>query len=201
MEKGLLIAILSLVFLTFLCSIYTAIIVSKDTKKKDLVKKLSTIMVVIVGVVLILALSVVVTNIDTKSGDNTGSTTTTQTTSTLESAGFKEVTLDEYLELVKGSEKSIVLVARPTCGYCEQFAPILKQAAEDMNLTINYIDTDKLTEDNYETFTNSVSYLKENEWGTPTTLIVQNGDSVDVNSGYVELDTIKEFFTKNGFGE
>ena len=125
-------------FLTLLASIYTAIIVSKDTKNKDLVRKVSIAMGIAVLVAFVAGLVVLITNIDgTTSG---GQTTTIETTSAVESAGFNEVTLDEYLNIVKGSEKSIVLIARPTCGYCEQFAPILKQAMEEMNLTINYIN-------------------------------------------------------------
>ena len=72
---------------------------------------------------------------------------------------------------------------------------------DDMDLTINYVDTDKFSNDDWDTFYASLSYLNENEWGTPLTLIVQNGEVVDVNQGYVELDTIKTFFSNNGFGE
>ena len=202
MEKVLLIIILFITFLTLAASIYTAIIVSKETKKKELVKIVSIVMACVVGFVVLLAGAVLIISSASKTDSTTADPTTTQTTtSAVESAGFNEVDIDEYIKLVKGSEKSIILVARPTCGYCEQFAPVLKEAMEDMKLTINYIDTDKLSEDDWETFTNSLTYLKEEEWGTPTVLIVQNGESLDVNSGATDLDSIKEFFTKNGFGE
>ena len=72
---------------------------------------------------------------------------------------------------------------------------------EDMDLTINYVNTDNFSEEDWGTFTDSLDYLSTEEWGTPLTLIVQNGDSVAENNGYVELDSIKEFFKNNGFGE
>ena len=81
---------------------------------------------------------------------------------TLEGAGFNKLTMDKYLELIKSSEKSIILVARPTCGYCEKFSPILKEAADDMNLTVNYVNTDEFTNEDWNTFTNSLEYLAKN---------------------------------------
>ena len=72
---------------------------------------------------------------------------------------------------------------------------------EDMHLTINYVNTDNFSSDDWSKFQNSFDYLASDEWGTPLTLIVQNGKIVDKNNGYVELDAIKEFFTKNGLGK
>lgn len=119
----------------------------------------------------------------------------------LENAGFNKLTMDKYLELIKSSEKSIILVARPTCGYCEKFSPILREAADDMKLNINYVNTDEFTNEDWDVFGNSLKYLAEEDWGTPLTLIVQNGDVVAANNGYVELDGIKTFFKENGLGE
>lgn len=195
MEKGLLIVITIMTYAILLSSIFTAIVVAKESKKQDIVKKTLQIMGVVTLVIVLIVGAFGISTIKPSS-----STTSTEETVDLAKT-FNEVSLDEYLELVKGSEKSIVLIARPTCSYCEKFAPILKQAMEDMNLTVNYIDTDKLSEDDWTTFSDSLDFLKNEEWGTPTVLIVQNGDSIAENQGYVELDTIKKFFTDNGFGK
>ena len=69
-----------------------------------------------------------------------------------------------------------------------------------MNLSINYINTDNLSQSDWDTFQNSLDYLNSEEWGTPLTLIVQEGQVLADNGGYVDLDTIKKFFTDNGFG-
>ncbi len=196
MTNILLIVIAVMVLITMVCSIITTIIMTKETKSEKIVTKVLKIVGIILGIVLILGIAIGVSYIK---GDN-GSKEETETV-TLETAGFNEVTLDEYLNLIKGTEKSIILVARPTCGFCEQFTPILKQAMDEMNLTINYIDTDKFDQDEYTTFNNSLDYLKNNQWGTPLVLIVQNNQVVSQNEGYVELDTIKDFFKNNGFGE
>ena len=197
MEIFLLIVILIMVLVTMICSIITTIIEVKDEHEQPLVKKALGISSIAIIVILIIALAFGVSNIkkDDLSSNNSNEIVA------LEDAGFNEVTLDEYLDLVKKDEKTIILVARPTCSYCEAFAPILSEAKDDLGLTVNYIDTDKFTQDDWTTFNDSLDYLSENEWGTPLTMIVQNGEVIDTNNGYVDLDTIKTFFTNNGLGE
>ena len=186
-----------MVLVTMVCTIITTALVTKKSKDNELVCKILKVFGIILVVAIVIGVAIGVSNIKK---DDTNSDNNVETTE-LEKAGFNEVTLSEYLDLVKSSEKSIILVARPTCGYCQKFTPILKQAMEDMNLTINYIDTDKFSEYDWTPFTESLDYLKSEQWGTPLTLIVQNGEAIAENNGYVELDTIKEFFTNNGFGE
>ena len=197
MTNVLLIIMTIMVLVTMVCTIITTALVTKESKDKELVCKILKVFGIVLAVAIVIGIAIGISNIKK---DDTNSDNNVETTE-LEEAGFNEVTLSEYLDLVKSSEKSIMLVARPTCGYCQQFTPILKQAMEDMNLTINYIDTDKFSEDDWTPFTESLDYLKSEEWGTPLTLIVQNGEAIAENNGYVELDTIKEFFTNNGFGE
>lgn len=197
MTNILLIIIAIMILVTMVCTIITTALVTKESKDNELVCKILKVFGIILVVAIVIGVAIGVSNIKK---DDTNSDNNVETTE-LEKAGFNEVTLSEYLDLVKSSEKSIILVARPTCGYCQQFTPILKQAMEDMNLTINYIDTDKFSEDDWTPFTESLDYLKSEQWGTPLTLIVQNGEAIAKNNGYVELDTIKEFFTNNGFGE
>ena len=119
---------------------------------------------------------------------------------TLDTAGFNKVSVDEFINLVNSETQSIVLVARPTCYYCELFTPILKQAKDELNITINYVDTDSFAGDDATKFDNSLDYLKNEDWGTPLVLIVGNGTTSAQNSGYVELEEIKSFFKNNGFG-
>lgn len=198
----ILIAVMTLV--TMVCSIIVTIMEVKDKKAQDLVKKALGITSIVLLVALVIGASVGVSHMDKTKSNN--KTTTIESSSdssqtALEQAGFNKVSIDEYLNLIKSSDKQIILIARPTCGYCEKFTPILKQAMEDMNLTINYVNTDNFSSDDWSKFQNSFDYLASNEWGTPLTLIVQNGEIVDKNNGYVELDAIKEFFTKNGLGK
>lgn len=186
MKIGLLISIGIMVLITLIVSIITLVVVTKYTKQEKIVGKVLKIVGIVLLALAVLGLAIGISFVkkdDSKSPKD-----------------YNEVTLNEYLDIINSDEKSIILVARPTCTYCQKFSPILKQAAGDLNLVINYIDTDKFSSDDWDKFNNSLSYYTENEWGTPLTLIVQKGQIVDVNSGYTDLNTIKNFFTKNGLG-
>lgn len=199
MTLFLLIIIALMVLVTMVCSIISTTLIVKENKAFGLVKKVLSITGIVLVIALVIGVAYGTSNMkDDKSGKTNNKTSETIA---LEEAGFNEVTLEEYLELIKEPEKNIILVARPTCGYCEAFAPILSEAADDLKLGINYIDTDKFSQDDWTVFTESLDYLKTEEWGTPLTLIVQNGEVVAENNGYSELDAIKDFFKKNGFGE
>lgn len=187
MNTGLLISIGVMVLITLIASITTLVIVTKYTKQEKIVGKVLKIVGIVIAALAVLSLAIGISFVkkdDSKSPKD-----------------YNEVTLNEYLNIINSDEKSVILVARPTCTYCQKFSPILKQAAGDLDLVVNYIDTDKFSEDDWKTFNNSLSYYTKNEWGTPLTLIVQKGEIVDVNSGYTDLATIKNFFTKNGLGK
>lgn len=202
MTKELLIVTLIMILIIVICPVITVLVLSKDEKNKELFNKILKVTTVVDLVVLVILVSLW---IDPIKNNNLTVEKTTKKEETisgdeLSNAGFKELSINEYLELVKKDEKNIILVARPTCGYCQKFTPVLKEAAEDMNLTINYVNTDNFSEEDWEKFNSSLIYLNSEEWGTPLTLIVQNGEVVAENNGYVDLDAIKKFFTDNGFG-
>ena len=199
MTKGLLICSLIIVALIVIIPIIAVVIILKDSKEKDLLKRVIITIFTINIIGLILLISLWITPI--KNNELHVQEEEVSETITLETAGFKKLSISEYLELIKSNEKNIILVARPTCGYCEKFSPILKKAADDMNISINYVNTDEFTDVDWTTFSSSLEYLSTEEWGTPLTLIVQNGKLVAANNGYVELEQIKSFFKEHGLGE
>ena len=201
MTANLLIFTVILIVLSMFLPIIITLIISKESKEKNLFIKVIKGIAITDVIIFVILLSLWVTPIKNNELYFKEETKKETKPVSLSEAGFNELSMDEYLSLVKGSEKSIILVARPTCGYCEQFAPILKQAKDDMKLTINYVNTDNFSNEDWEVFNNSLDYLKNEEWGTPLVLIVQNGIAVAENSGYVLLDTIKDFFKANGLGE
>lgn len=194
MTNILLISILVMVLVTMISSIISTIVIVSNSKSKELVLKVVKIIIIIIAALALVSLTVGVTYVKKAEESKVENVT-------LETAGFNKVTVSEFVELTKSEQKSIVLVARPTCSYCELFTPILKKAMDDMDLVINYVDTDTFSEEDWNTFSNSLEYLSTTEWGTPLVLIVQNGKVVADNQGYVELDEIKSFFKENGFGE
>ena len=118
---------------------------------------------------------------------------------------FTNITIDEYLAKMKEEEKSIIYVARPDCSYCVKESPIIKRLGAEYDLEIFYLDTSDFvdyeaqdyTEDGYK-FINSSDEYKEG-FGTPNTIIVQNGEIVDGVFQYVEASELKDLFKRNGF--
>lgn len=113
---------------------------------------------------------------------------------------FTEITIDEYLEKMNASEKSIIYIARPGCTWCQKQSPITKRLGSSYDLTIYYLNTDNVTSDEaaYEKFRNSAEQYS-GDWGTPNTIIVQGGKIVDGIFGYAEADNLKDLFVRNGF--
>jgi predicted bacteriocin transport accessory protein len=118
---------------------------------------------------------------------------------------FTNITLDEYLEKMKGEEKSIIYVARPGCSWCQKETPIVKRVAGDNNLEIFYLNTDSFYDSETKTYTEEGKRFMESAdeykdgWGTPNTIIVQNGSIIDGVYGYVEANELKDLFIRNGF--
>lgn len=122
-------------------------------------------------------------------------------TITLETAGFIEIGIDGFKEILNKDEKSVVLIARPGCSYCVMFTPILYKVKEELDFDVHYINTDSFTQEDFEKLDSTNKYFQENEWGTPLTLIVKNNTVIDAINGYVELEEAKDFFIRNEIGE
>lgn len=118
---------------------------------------------------------------------------------------FVNITIDEYLDKMKSEEKQIIYIARPDCSFCVKQTPILKKIGREHQLEVFYLDTSDFidyekqdyTEDGYK-FLNSAEVYKEG-YGTPNTIIVQNGEIVDGVYQYVEASELEDLFERNGF--
>ena len=107
-------------------------------------------------------------------------------------AGFNEITYSEYVE-----KTFLLIIIKDGCGYCEAYTPIVKEVAEEYNLPIYYINLTNITEEEYTALSKSNSYLKSQQWGTPTTLLMSGNTVVGSISGYVDKDTfVKDMIDK-----
>lgn len=115
-----------------------------------------------------------------------------------EKKDFNDIDVDEYLDMYDGDEDSIVLLSRPTCGYCQIAEPILQHISYQYDLTINHINTDEMDSDDSTNLVESNDYFSDG-LGTPLLMVVSNGEIVDVVSGLVDTASYVGFFTDNGF--
>ena len=103
-----------------------------------------------------------------------------------------------YKKILKSDKASILVVGQTTCSYCIKSKPILNEIVDSNNITINYINVNKLSEEESEKFKNSLDYLRDEQWGTPLTLIIKDGKVIDSANGLLDKDGYVELFKKNG---
>lgn len=111
--------------------------------------------------------------------------------------GFTEISYAEYEEKLNAEAPFLVVIINDGCGYCEMYEPIVEEVAEEYNLPIYYINLANLTSEEYSALSSSNTYLKKNQWGTPTTLFMYGNAVVDSIGGYVDKETFVEFVKEN----
>ncbi len=107
-----------------------------------------------------------------------------------------EISVDEYLQLIKNDKLKTVYIARPTCQYCQMMSPVLKDVMEEYRFNVYYLNTDNMTEDDYEKFTDTDESLKEG-FGTPMLVYTKDGTFIDVLDGYNERSALVDFLKVN----
>lgn len=105
-------------------------------------------------------------------------------------SGFKSV--------AKSNENKILVLGQTTCGYCIKAKPILSKIADEYGIVINYLNITNLSSEENSKLAKYVSYLGEKEWGTPLTLIVNNGNVVGSISGLQDEESYVNLFKDNG---
>ena len=115
-----------------------------------------------------------------------------------EDTGTIKIDYPSYKAKVENKENFLVVIERTGCSYCEMYMPILENATQELSIPVYYIDTAELTEEEYNELETTNSYLKRNNWGTPTTLLMSGNIVVDSISGYVEQEEfIEQIIDKN----
>ena len=117
-----------------------------------------------------------------------------------EKGDFVQIDLNQYMDMYNGSEKQIVLIARPTCHYCQIAEPIIQNLIYKYKLKINYLNTDNLSETDQQTLISSDEFFSSG-LGTPTLLVVSEGKIHDTVDGLTDTAHYEEFFKTNGYIE
>ena len=116
-----------------------------------------------------------------------------------EQKDLTEISVSKFIKLKKASEKSLVIITREGCSWCERYLPIMKNIAYlYKDLTIYNIDLAKLSDDESTDLMTSDDFFTEEDWGTPLTLVVQNNKIVDTINGFTSKDLTIEFLKDQG---
>ena len=116
------------------------------------------------------------------------------------------VSYDKYKSLIRNDDTHIIVIGQTTCSHCIAIKPALNSVAEDYALTINYLNLTELTEEESEKFFESLKkieyndpdFLEDGSFGTPLTLIVEDGKVDRYVSGSKTYSQLVREFTKAG---
>ena len=108
-------------------------------------------------------------------------------------AGLHEIDYNGYNDLIKTNEPFIVIIERTGCGYCQMYMPIVEEVANEKKISIYYIDTEAIPSEDVQKLSTENKYLKRNDWGTPTTLLMKGEEILGNIGGYVEKDSFLSF--------
>ena len=178
--------------------------------KKNEKEQLKTCIIIVLILVIIFGGSYFASELKSDKYKNSSTTPTSNNTNTSsddtsssdisedEQAELNSIDIDKYLSLKKGSDKSIIYISRPTCHYCQQEDPIIKNIVYETKITVNYLNTDELDDDGNSKLIKSDDYFSEG-YGTPLLLVVQKDKIVDKLEGLTSKENIVSFFKKYGF--
>lgn len=178
--------------------------------KKNEKEQLKTGIIIVLILVIIFGGSYFASELKSDKYKNSSTTPTSNNTNTSsddtsssdisedEQAELNSIDIDKYLSLKKGSDKSIIYISRPTCHYCQQEDPIIKNIVYETKITVNYLNTDELDDDGNSKLIKSDDYFSEG-YGTPLLLVVQKDKIVDKLEGLTSKENIVSFFKKYGF--
>lgn len=116
------------------------------------------------------------------------------------------VDYSEYEDLISSGETHIIVIGQTTCSHCIAIKPALNSVAGDYDLTINYLNLTELTEDESDDFYESLEdieydneeFLEDGSFGTPLTLIVENGKVKKYIEGSRTISQLVREFKKQG---
>lgn len=135
------------------------------------------------------------------SSNDNSSSSTTSTSSDIpedEQGDLNDIDIDKYLDLKEDDKASIIYIARPTCHYCQQMEPIIRNIVYEYDVKVNYLNTDELDDEGQSKLIKSDDYFSEG-YGTPLLLVVKDDEIVDIQEGLTDKDTTVKFLKDNGF--
>lgn len=97
-----------------------------------------------------------------------------------------EIDYDTFKKLFTTSRRSILILTKTGCFYCEAFLPNFMKALSDMGISAYEINMSNLK-------TGESVYTHINVLGTPTVYIIENGNVVHTFKGNTDTETIKAF--------
>lgn len=112
--------------------------------------------------------------------------------------GYTEISYSQLTEKVNNKDDFVLFIGRETCSACSMYKKILNSRfkTEYKNVTIYYIDLDKLSDEESATFNSTYDYSV-----TPTTVVLTDGkvqSTIDKVTGADCYDDLIGLLTRKG---
>ncbi len=95
----------------------------------------------------------------------------------------------QYEELLNSEEPHLLYIGSAECSYCELFDPIFNEIVTDYDVNYSYVDTSLLNDAEL----NHVMDVFNTESSTPQVLVLQGGEIIDSQMGYVPRESFFSF--------
>jgi thiol-disulfide isomerase/thioredoxin len=127
---------------------------------------------------------------------------------------FKEIKASDIAR--ESTNQIIVLwIGRQSCSYCKIYAPVIEEVADEFDVTVRYIDLEKIVNFKvaqpyisdqvaFDTISNLTglgeweTFAEENVGATPLTLIIKNNEVIGGVAGYVVESVLTDVFVDAG---
>lgn len=109
------------------------------------------------------------------------------------------INLEEFNNLLNSSQKSVILIGKDDCKYCNEVIETLNTISINYDIKINYINIGLINSDASLTLQKELNELDYNDgFTTPLTLIVENNKLLNYVIGASNEQYFIDIFTENG---
>ncbi len=105
------------------------------------------------------------------------------------------ITVDEYLKLIKEKGFHFMFIGSKTCGYCTKFKEEISKAQLFHDFDIYYLDLYEVDEKSLNKLYESDDYFTTEQWGTPLNFLYKDGEKLGTIPGYVTSDELIKFLS------
>jgi len=114
-------------------------------------------------------------------------------------ANFYTINVAKLEELFDSSESSLIYIGTPTCPFCVEMEPIIKDVATNESINTFYLNLDEMGEADQEKFMQINDFLASGSWGTPLLFVVSNGTIMEPKQmGLVDEAGYRDFLQRIG---
>lgn len=111
--------------------------------------------------------------------------------------------MDEYRTLINSQTPEVIVVGQTSCSHCMMAKPALLNIATKYGVKINYLNMTEIKDEENGTelineFNSSLTYLQNEEWGTPLMMIVKDKEVVATSNGYLSENNYVKFLKDQG---